>query len=84
MRQFTGGADTISVEASTVADALNLLVKSAPGIEVRLFKAGAASPTLNRFINVYVNDEDIRFLENLDTPVKPGDAISIVPAIAGG
>lgn len=84
MRQFTNGADTVSVEASTVADALNLLVKSAPGIEVRLFKSGAAAPTLNRFINVYVNDEDIRFMQNLDTPVKDGDAISIVPAIAGG
>ncbi len=84
MRQFTSGADTVSVEASNVAEALRLLVESAPGIEPRLFKAGAATPTLNRFINVYVNDEDIRFMQNLDTPVKNGDAISIVPAIAGG
>ena len=53
----------------------------ASGIESRLFKAPGQ---LNRFVNVYLNDEDIRFAKNLDTPVKEGDEISIVPAIAGG
>ena len=51
------------------------------GIETRLFKGQGQ---LNRFVNVYLNDEDIRFLKNLETPVKEGDEISIVPAIAGG
>ena len=50
-------------------------------MEQRLFKAPGQ---LNRFVNVYVNDEDIRFMQNLDTPVKAGDEVSIVPAIAGG
>jgi sulfur-carrier protein len=84
MRQYTGGAETLSLEGETVGVVLNNLVADANGIEGRLFKGGAATPTLNRFVNIYVNDEDIRFLQNLDTPLKPGDVISIVPAIAGG
>lgn len=84
MRTFTGGAETLSLEGDTVGVVLNNLVAQASGIEGRLFKAGSAAPTLNRFINIYVNDEDIRFLKNLETPLKQGDVISIVPAIAGG
>lgn len=84
LRNFTGGADVIEVEGETVGVALNKLVAQAAGIEARLFKAGAPTPTLNRFVNIYVNDEDIRFLNNLQTPLKEGDTISIVPAIAGG
>ena len=84
MRQYTSGAETLSLEGDTVGVVLNNLVTNASGIEGRLFKAGAAAPTLNRFVNIYVNDEDIRFLQNLETPLKPGDVISIVPAIAGG
>src|SRR5205814_3924366 len=59
----------------------NNLKSSAAGIETRLFKG---PNQLTRFVNVYLNDEDIRFLKNLDTPVKEGDEISIIPAIAGG
>lgn len=81
MRNYTNGADVIEVAASTVGEAMQTLVKSASGIESRLFKAPGQ---LNRFINVFVNEEDIRFLQNLDTPLKQGDEISIVPAIAGG
>ena len=57
------------------------LKTTAAGIETRLFKG---PNLLNRFVNVYLNDEDIRHLKNLETPVKAGDEISIVPAIAGG
>mgnify|MGYP000106111297 CR=1 FL=1 len=81
LRGYTNGADSIEVEASTVGEALGLLKDRAAGIETRLFKAPGQ---LNRFVNVFLNDEDIRFLSNLDTPVKSGDEISIVPAIAGG
>jgi molybdopterin synthase sulfur carrier subunit len=81
LRTYTSGADTVDAAGGTVAEVLSDLKSKAPGIEQRLFKAPAQ---LNRFVNVYLNDEDIRFLKNLDTPVKAGDEISIVPAIAGG
>jgi sulfur-carrier protein len=81
LRSYTNGVDVIEAEGADVGAVLNDLKTKAAGIETRLFKG----PTqLNRFVNVYVNDEDIRFLKNLETPVKAGDEISIVPAIAGG
>ena len=82
MRQFTGGADQLALDGATVGDVLANLLAQAAGLQTRLFKPGTS--TLNRNVNVYVNDEDIRFLQNLETPLKPGDVISIVPAIAGG
>lgn len=81
MRSFTNGAEVIEMDAATVGEAMQALTRSATGIEGRLFKAPGQ---LNRFINVFVNEEDIRFLQNLDTPLKQGDEVSIVPAIAGG
>lgn len=81
LRTYTNGADSVEAAGTTVGEVLNDLKSKADGIEQRLFKA----PTqLNRFVNIYLNDEDIRFLNNLDTPVKEGDEVSIVPAIAGG
>ncbi|HRK30047.1 MAG TPA: MoaD/ThiS family protein [Tepidisphaeraceae bacterium] len=81
LRSFTDGADVLQFEGGSVGDVLGQLTARAGGIEKRLFKSPGE---LNRFVNVYVNDEDIRFLDNLATHVKPGDEISIVPAIAGG
>ncbi len=81
LRSFTGGADVVETTGSTITQILDSLKNKAPGIETRLFKGAG---TLNRFVNVYLNDEDIRHLQNLETPVKDGDEISIVPAIAGG
>jgi molybdopterin synthase sulfur carrier subunit len=81
LRNYTDGKDTVEVDGANVGEGLNNLQTKAPGIETRLFKG---PNQLNRFVNIYVNDEDIRFLKNLDTPVKEGDEISIVPAIAGG
>ena len=81
LRNYTNGADIVETEGASVGDVLNGLKSKAAGIESRLFKA---PNQLNRFVNVYLNDEDIRFLKNLETPVKAGDEISIVPAIAGG
>jgi len=81
LRNYTNGVDVLEVEGASVGDVLNGLKTQASGIETRLFKA---PNQLNRFVNVYLNDEDIRFLKNLETPVKAGDEISIVPAIAGG
>jgi len=71
----------VQAQGASVGEVLNDLKTHAGGIETRLFKG---PNQLNRFVNVYLNDEDIRFLKNLETPVKEGDEISIVPAIAGG
>jgi sulfur-carrier protein len=81
LRNYTQGVDVLEVSGNSVGEVLNGLKEKASGIETRLFKGPGQ---LNRFVNVYVNDEDIRFLKNLETPVKAGDEISIVPAIAGG
>ena len=81
LRSYTNGADIVETGGSSVGEVLNGLKEKASGIEGRLFKG---PNQLNRFVNVYLNDEDIRFLKNLETPVKEGDEISIVPAIAGG
>ena len=78
LRQSAG--DSVDIQGATVGDVLASLAAAHPGIGDRLF----ANNTISRFINVYVNDEDIRFLSNLDTPLKDGDDVSIVPAIAGG
>ena len=81
LRSYTNGADIVETAGSSVGEVLGALKDKASGIETRLFKG---PDQLNRFVNVYLNDEDIRFLQNLQTPVKSGDEISIVPAIAGG
>ena len=81
LRNYTNGADVVQASGGSVGEVLNDLKTHAAGIETRLFKT---PNQLNRFVNVYLNDEDIRFLKNLETPVKEGDEISIVPAIAGG
>jgi len=81
LRNFTNGVDIVEVVGDNVAQALDQLKDKAKGIETRLFKA---PNQLNRYVNIYKNEEDIRFLQNLDTPVADGDELSIVPAIAGG
>ena len=81
LRQLTGGASEVSVEATTVAEALKALDVAHPGFAERLYDDGGG---LRRFVNVFVADEDIRFLDELDTAVKDSDEVSIIPAIAGG
>jgi sulfur-carrier protein len=81
LRNFTNGVDVIEVQGGSVSEALEQLKEKAKGIETRLFKA---PNQLNRYVNIYKNEEDIRFLQNLETPVGDGDELSIVPAIAGG
>lgn len=80
MRQHTEGKAIVEVAGSTVQAALNDLGQKYPGITERLFDKGQ----VRRFVNVYVNDEDIRYLDNLATPVKDGDELAIIPAVAGG
>ncbi|HVG20528.1 MAG TPA: ubiquitin-like small modifier protein 1, partial [Blastocatellia bacterium] len=81
LRTFTAGSDTVSVEASTVNEALGSLVEKHPDLKKHLYNDEGQ---LRHFVNIYVNDEDIRYAEKGATPVKEGDSISIVPSIAGG
>ncbi len=81
MRKQTNERDTVEVNAGTIATMVAELTALFPGIEKRLVDDKG---DLRRFINFYVNEEDIRFLDGKDTPIKDGDAVSIVPAIAGG
>jgi MoaD family protein len=81
LRSLTGGASEASVEGSTVAEVLKALDAAHPGFAERIFDDGGG---LRRFVNVFVAEEDIRFLQNLDTPITAGQVVSIVPAVAGG
>ena len=81
LRKFTQGKEEVEVTATNVRDLLVNLESAYPGIKERICDEQGA---VRRFVNVFVADEDIRFLDNLDTAVKDGDEVSIVPAIAGG
>jgi MoaD family protein len=81
LQKFTNDEASVSVEAGSVDELLQALEASFPGILARLCDENGK---LRRFLNVYVNSEDIRFLDNQTTPLKDGDEVSIVPAVAGG
>ncbi len=81
LRKYTGGAEAVQAEGTTVAALVADLDKRHPGIRERICDDSGA---VRRFVNIFVNGEDIRFLQNLDTAVKAGDEVSVVPAIAGG
>ena len=80
MRQHTEGQAVVDATGATVQAALDDLGRKFPGVSQRIFENGQ----VRRFINVYLNDEDIRYLANLTTAVKDGDEVSIIPAVAGG
>ena len=81
LRKFTNGADEVNAQGPNVRALVDDLEKSFPGIKERICDE---TGKVRRFVNVYVNGDDIRFLQNLETSLKEGDNISIVPAIAGG
>lgn len=81
LRNLTSGKDTVDIAAGTVTELIEKLETEFPGMGTRL---RGDDGVLRRFINIYVNDEDIRFLQGAETPLKDGDQVSIVPAIAGG
>ena len=81
LRKFTQGADEVSAQGHNIRALVEDLEKQYPGIKDRICDE---TSKVRRFVNVYVNGDDIRFLQNLETALKEGDAISIVPAIAGG
>ena len=81
LRKLTNNEELIEVNAGTIGDAICELQTRYPGIKDRLLDENGS---IRRFVNVYVNEEDIRFLQNQQTTLKEGDEISIIPAIAGG
>ena len=81
LRKLTNNEETVEVNARSVGEAITELQARFPGIQERLVDEKGE---VRRFVNVYVNQEDIRFLKNRETPLKDGDEVSIIPAIAGG
>jgi len=81
LRKYTGGEEEVTASGATVGAVVEDVETRYPGIRERIYDGEGK---VRRFVNIYVNGDDIRFLSNLDTAVKEGDEISIVPAIAGG
>ncbi len=81
LRSLVGGAGEIPVEATTVREAIWAVEEGHPGLAARVLDDQGS---LRRFVNVFVADEDVRFLDGLDTLVAPGQTVSLVPAVAGG
>ncbi len=81
LRRFTVGAEEVGATGTDIAAVMEDLERKFPGIKERLCDEQGR---IRRFVNIYVNGDDIRFLNSLETPVKDGDEVSIVPAIAGG
>ena len=81
LRRVTNGQDKVNVEGATINEIVSSLESEFPGMKERLCDEQGE---LRNFVNVYVNGEDVRFLEGINTPTKEGDEISIVPAVAGG
>jgi len=81
LRKLTNGQEEVKADGATIGAVIADLEKNFPGIKERLCDEGGQ---VRRFVNIFANEEDIRFLSNLETPVKDADEISIVPAIAGG
>jgi sulfur-carrier protein len=81
LRSYTGGAKTVEAKGDSLAALIEDLDARHPGLKARLVTGQGA---LHRFVNVYVNDEDVRFTGALETALKDGDAVTILPAVAGG
>jgi molybdopterin synthase sulfur carrier subunit len=81
LRKLTNDIDVVNSEAATLAEAVDRLETDFPGIKERIVDEQGE---IRRFVNIYVNGEDVRFLDNIKTALKPGDEVSIVPAVAGG
>lgn len=81
MRPLTGGESSVSVDGSSVRGVLDALVAAHPGVAERLYEPNGK---LRRFVNVYVEEEDIRYADGIDTKVSDGQTVSLLPAVAGG
>ncbi|HEY8490817.1 MAG TPA: MoaD family protein [Dehalococcoidia bacterium] len=81
LQRLTNGAKTLQAEGRTVGELLDHLERAYPGFKAQVT---GENGQLHRFVNIYLNDEDIRYLKQLDTPLREGDVVSILPALAGG
>ena len=81
LRRVTNGQESVQVEGDSLQEALNALEVAFPGIKERIV---GADGELHRFVNIYINSEDVRFLQGMETTLNEGDEVSIVPAVAGG
>ena len=81
LRSASAGQAVVSVDGSTIGEVLGMLQDAYPGVRGQLL---TDEGRLHRFVNVYVNDDDVRYLDQLDTKVADGDTVSILPAVAGG
>jgi len=81
LRKLTNDTEIVTADAASLGEAIDRLEGEYPGIKERICDEAGG---IRRFVNIYVNGEDVRFLDNLDTKLKPNDDVSIVPAVAGG
>jgi molybdopterin converting factor small subunit len=81
LRTLTAGQSEVQVDGASVGEVLTALESAHPGFKERLLDESGG---LRRFVNVFVSDDDVRFLQGLDTPVPDGETVSIIPAVAGG
>ncbi len=81
LRSQAGGAAAVSVDGATIGEVLIKLVAEYPGMAGQVL---TSEGTLHKFVNIYVDDDDVRYLQGLDTPVADGSEVSILPAVAGG
>jgi molybdopterin converting factor small subunit len=81
LRNHAGGASAVSVDGGTIGEVLAKLVAEYPGMAGQVLTESGA---MHKFVNVYVDDDDVRYLQGLDTPVPDGAEVSILPAVAGG
>jgi molybdopterin converting factor small subunit len=81
LRNYTGGEKNVTADGGTLAELIESLETNYPGIKSRVLDDAGA---LRRFVNIYVGDDDVRFLDGLDTKIDDGSQISIIPAVAGG
>jgi molybdopterin synthase sulfur carrier subunit len=81
LRQSAGGASVVSVDGATIGEVLGQLVTEYPGMAGQVLTEDGS---LHKFVNVYVDDDDVRYLQGLETPLRAGAEVSILPAVAGG
>ncbi|MCL2541122.1 MAG: MoaD/ThiS family protein [Nocardioidaceae bacterium] len=84
LRTYTGGEKAVNAEGATLSALIDSLEADNPGIKDRLIDVKDSGPDLRRFVNIYINDEDVRFLGSLEAPLSDGDQVVILPAVAGG
>ena len=84
LRTYTGGEKAVNGDGASLSALIDDLEANHPGIKERLIEAKDGTPDLRRFVNIYINDEDVRFLGGLEAELSDGDQVVVLPAVAGG